>query len=339
MTLYMKTTHIKTAHTKASRPLRRLPLSAMFAGVLLSFCGTGAQAASAVITGSDGWLFPAWESLSKVDTAGTTRSIALIKDLQQQLQRKHIGLLVLVVPMKAPFYAQRLPAAQPLSPTVAQRYEQLYGAMSKAGLTTLNIKPILRQTEQGEQTAFYRADYHWTAWSAENTADATAKLINERYKLQGQPGGGAMLGEWFDKRAFGDLASNFLPAVKRKAIGRDIYTVRHQVEKDLLIDDAPAPVHVIGNSFVQPYLGFTQKLSNALDRPVTLTWNPGDVGPWATMLQYLESPDFAQQKPQVIVWQFNEGQFQLGPDASANWNAKGVTSLSRWHQRINKALP
>jgi alginate O-acetyltransferase complex protein AlgJ len=72
---------------------------------------------------------------------------------------------------------------------------------------------------------------------------------------------------------------------------------------------------------------------------VTLTWNPGDVGPWATLLQYLESPDFAQQKPQVIVWQFNEGQFHLGPDASANWNAKGVTSLSQWHQRIKKALP
>jgi len=318
---------------------RRLPV---LAGLLicLTGTGTGAQAASAVITGKDGWLFPAWESLSKVDNAGNARTVALLKDVQQQLARENIGLVVLVVPMKAPFYAQRLPADQPLSPAVAQRYDQLQGNLSKAGLTTLNIKPILQQTEQGKQTAFYRADYHWTAWSAENTADATAKLITGKYRLQGEPGGGAVLGDWFDKRAFGDLASNFLPAIKRKAIGRDIYTVRHQVEEeDLLIDDAPAPVQVIGNSFVQPYLGFTQKLSNALDRPVTLTWNPGDVGPWATLLQYLESPDFAQHKPQVIVWQFNEGQFHLGPDAAANWNAKGVTSLNQWHQRINKALP
>ena len=322
---------------KALRLLRRLPL---LAGLLLSLAGTGAQAASAVITGKDGWLFPAWESLSKVDNAGNARTVALLKDVQQQLARENIALVVLVVPMKAPFYAQRLPADQPLSPAVAQRYDQLQGNLSKAGLTTLNIKPILQQTEQGKQTAFYRADYHWTAWSAENTADATAKLITGKYRLQGEPGGGAVLGDWFDKRAFGDLASNFLPAIKRKAIGRDIYTVRHQVEnEDLLIDDAPAPVQVIGNSFVQPYLGFTQKLSNALDRPVTLTWNPGDVGPWATLLQYLESPDFAQHKPQVIVWQFNEGQFHLGPDAAANWNAKGVTSLNQWHQRIKKALP
>ncbi len=330
---------MKAVPVTNTHPSRRLPLSAMLAAMLLGFSSQPAQAASAVITGKDGWLFPAWESLTKVDNAGTTRSIALIKDLQQQLERNKIALVVLVVPMKAPFYAQRLPADQPLSPAVAQRYDQLQGAMSKAGLTTLNIKPILQQTEHGDHTAFYRADYHWTAWSAENTADATARLINQRYKLQGEPGGGAVLGEWFDKRAFGDLASNFLPAIKRKAIGRDIYTVRHQVEKDLLIDDAPAPVQVIGNSFVQPYLGFTQKLSNALDRPVTLTWNPGDVGPWATLLQYLQSPDFAQHKPQVIVWQFNEGQFHQGPDASANWNAKGVVSLSQWHQRIKQALP
>lgn len=322
----------------AGRP-PRLSIPGVIAGLLLSLSGASVQAASAVITGDGGWLFPAWESLSKVDNAGTARNIALVKTLQQQLQREHIGLIVLVVPMKAPFYAQRLPADQPLSAAVNQRYEHLQSDLTRAGLTTLDIKPILLRTEVGQQTAFYRADYHWTAWSAENTADATAQLITERYRLQGQPGGGAALGQWFERRAFGDLASNFLPAVKRKAIGRDIYTVRHQAENDLLIDDAPAPVQVIGNSFVQPYLGFTQKLSNALDRPVALTWNPGDVGPWATLLQYLESADFAQHKPQVIVWQFNEGQFHLGPDAAANWNAKGVTSLTQWHQHIDKALP
>jgi alginate O-acetyltransferase complex protein AlgJ len=322
----------------AGRP-PRLSIPGVIAGLLLSLSGASVQAASAVITGDGGWLFPAWESLSKVDNAGTARNIALVKTLQQQLQREHIGLIVLVVPMKAPFYAQRLPADQPLSTAVNQRYEHLQTDLTRAGVTTLDIKPILQRTEVGQQTAFYRADYHWTAWSAENTADATAQLITERYRLQGQPGGGAALGQWFERRAFGDLASNFLPAIKRKAIGRDIYTVRHQAENDLLIDDAPAPVQVIGNSFVQPYLGFTQKLSNALDRPVALTWNPGDVGPWATLLQYLESADFAQHKPQVIVWQFNEGQFHLGPDAAANWNAKGVTSLSQWHQRIDKALP
>ncbi|PMZ43533.1 twin-arginine translocation pathway signal, partial [Pseudomonas sp. GW247-3R2A] len=77
----------------------RWPVSALIAGVLLSLSGTGVEAASAVITGEGGWLFLAWESLSKVDNPGTTRNIALVKQLQQNLAREHISLVVLVVPM------------------------------------------------------------------------------------------------------------------------------------------------------------------------------------------------------------------------------------------------
>ena len=46
----------------------------VIAGLLLSLSGASVQAASAVITGDGGWLFPAWESLSKVDNAGTARN-------------------------------------------------------------------------------------------------------------------------------------------------------------------------------------------------------------------------------------------------------------------------
>ena len=74
-----------THFVKAQRFTRRLPV---LAGLLLSLAGTGVQAASAVITGKDGWLFPAWESLSKVDNAGNSRSVALLKDVQQQLARE-----------------------------------------------------------------------------------------------------------------------------------------------------------------------------------------------------------------------------------------------------------
>ncbi|MBD8496235.1 twin-arginine translocation pathway signal [Pseudomonas syringae] len=309
----------------------------LLAGALLALPGLAPQAASQVITGQDGWLFPGWESLDSVDNAGMARNVTLLKDLQRQLERQHITLVMLIVPMKAPLYRKRLEPHQTISPAVLQRYERIQAQLAQAGLGTLDLKPVLQQTEHGDRQAFWRADYHWTAWAAEDAAQATADLISRRYRLEGEPGGGTALGPWVQKRMFGDLAANLLPAVKRKLIGRDVYTVRREVEKDLLIDDAPAPVHVIGNSFVQPFLGFPQKLSNALDRPVTLTWNPGDVGPWATFMQYLESPDFAGHKPQVIVLQFNEGQFHLGPDAP-QWNAKGVTSLSQWQQRLRKVL-
>ena len=66
------------------RFIQGLSIPGMVAGLLLGVSGTGAQAASAVITGDGGWLFPAWESLSKVDNPGTARNIARVKHLQQQ---------------------------------------------------------------------------------------------------------------------------------------------------------------------------------------------------------------------------------------------------------------
>ena len=100
----------------------------------------------------------------------------------------------------------------------------------------------------------------------------------------------------------------------------------------------PAPVAVVGNSFVQPYFGFSQRLSNKIDRPVSLKWNPGDVGPWATLLQYLKSPEFTGSPPQFVVWQFNEAQLQNGPDAVGEWAAPGIIGPAEWNSRVQEAL-
>lgn len=323
--------------TGCKQHLRNLLSPMLLAGVLLGLSATGAQASSQVVIANEGWLFPGWEPLDKVDNAGITRNIALFQTISKRLEQRHIKLVLMVVPMKAPLYQQYLKPEQKLSASVLGRYRSVQAELGKAGVASLDLEPILQKTGPSGHDAFWRADYHWTAWAAEDAAQGAADLLRQRYPLTGEPGGGTALGPWVQKRMFGDLAANLLPAAKRKLIGRDAYTVRQEVEKDLLIDDAPAPVHVIGNSFVQPFLGFPQRLSNILDRPVTLTWNPGDISPWATFMQYLESSDFAAQKPQVIIWQFNEGQLHLGPDAS-QWTARQPPSRSEWLQRLDKAL-
>ena len=58
---------------------------------------------------------------------------------------------------------------------------------------------------------------------------------------------------------------------------------------------------------VQPYLGFPQKLSNAIDNPVGLTWTFGNVGPWKTLLNYLESPAFKSAQQDCAKLQPNGG--------------------------------
>jgi alginate O-acetyltransferase complex protein AlgJ len=147
------------------------------------------------------------------------------------------------------------------------------------------------------------------------------------------------LGEWITDRHLGDLAANFLTPERKREIGPDAYVIRKPVTAgNDLLDSDPAPVAVVGNSFVQPYFGFPQRLSNRIDRPVSLKWNPGDLGPWTTMLQYLQSADFKAQRPAYIVWQFNEAQLQNGPDAAGEWAAQAIMAPAAWRTEVTKLL-
>ncbi|MEE7560855.1 twin-arginine translocation pathway signal, partial [Xanthomonas sp. Kuri4-2] len=156
--------------------------------------------------------------------------------------------------------------------------------------------------------------------------------------LRGQAGSGMALGSEQKERRYGDLAELFLTAEQRKAIGRDVFSVRRQAEQPSLLDDAPAPVHVTGHSMVQPYFGFPQRLSHTLDRPVSVNWKPGNVGPWIVLLEYLESPEYRQQRPQVLVWQLFEPSYPQGPDARGQWDNASLMTPEAWLARLHKAV-
>ena len=89
---------------------------------------------------------------------------------------------------------------------------------------------------------------------------------------------------------------------------------------------------------MQPYFGFPQRLSNQIDRPVSLKWNPGDIGPWATLLQFLQSAEFKSNPVKFLVWQFNEGQLQNGPDAVGEWAAQSILPPRQWLLKVEESL-
>jgi alginate O-acetyltransferase complex protein AlgJ len=292
-----------------------------------------------VIKGKDGWLFPGWESLTTANPVNLDSSVELIRYAKDRLADQGIGLVVLVVPIKARFYSDRLPSERTMSAEVKARYQYILSALTNEKIDTLDARPIMQSVERDQQTVFYRADYHWTSWAAEAVADKVAELIKTKLLLKGQAGTGDILGAWIGERQFGDLAAKFLTLEQRQAIGRDTYIVREPAKSTGgLLQNNFAPVHVIGDSFVRPYFGFPQKLSNALDRPVTLTWNAGDVGPWVSLLEYAESPGFKENKPQVVVWEFVEARLPIDPAAIGEWRPSSIMSAGTWRERVDKAL-
>ncbi|MGE8050214.1 alginate O-acetyltransferase AlgX-related protein [Pseudomonas monteilii] len=319
-----------------NRSIKHLATGLLLAGLALP--SAHADDSSIVLRGNDGWLFPGWGSLTEVDSRGIEASTALIKEARQALAARGVQLQVLVLPDKTRFYQDKLPAGKALSTPVQQRYQTILASLHKAGISAVDDEAVLRQVKESGQEVFYRTDQHWTQAAADATAQATAAQVRQDTPvLKGNAGSGMALGSEFKERRYGDLAERFLTPEQRKQTGRETFTVRRQAATGGLLDDAPAPLHVTGHSMVQPYFGFPQKLSNSIDRPVSVNWKPGNVGQWIMLLEYLESADFKRNPPQVLVWQMFEPTYAQGPQASGLWDNASIMSADSWRQRLRAA--
>lgn len=294
-----------------------------------------AKAQSLVIEGKDNWLFPGWESLTEDNREGIDRSISLIKDTKTSLSRAGIKLIVLIVPMKGVVYKEDLPPSQLLSDAVLHRYGYIQSALKNADIPSIDLNAVLAEVKE-RQPVFYRTDYHWTTWAAEAAATA---LANQIQKIEGKKGELNRLKseKWIEEKRFGDLA-NLTSRERRRQLGEEKFMIRQRGPSGGLLDDIPAKVQVIGNSFVQPYLGFTQALSDFLGEKVGLSWNYGDVGPWVTLMQFVRSEEFKKAAPRLVIWQFNEGQLMNGPDAAGLWMASSLIAPDQWLIQLNLAL-
>ena len=313
-------------------------LIAAIAAAFFAFAPS-AMAHDAVLEGKSNWLFAGWESLTAAKPEAERASIKLISDAGRLLAQKNIKLVVAIVPLKPRYYESLLPDGSAMSDVVRGRYDRELIELRAAGVNTPDLRDAFRTVLTDKKEVFYRTDFHWTTFAAEATADLIADVITAQGPLPGRTGSGAKLGEWMSDRHLGDLAANFLPPERKRAIGPETYVIRAKMKPAAgLLDADPSPVALVGNSFVQPYFGFPQRLSNRIDRPVALKWNPGDVGPWATLLQYLQSSEFTSASVSYLVWQFNEAQIQNGPDAIGEWAAPSIASPAAWLSKVGEAL-
>jgi alginate O-acetyltransferase complex protein AlgJ len=298
-----------------------------------------AVARDAVLEGKSDWLFAGWENLTVARPDAEQASIKLISEVGRLLAQKNVKLIVAIVPLKPRYYESLLPDGSAMSDAVRGRYDRELTELRAAEVNAPDIRDAFKTVLAGKKEVFYRTDFHWTTFAAEATADLIAGAITTQEPLPGNAGSGAQLGEWMNDRHLGDLAANFLPPERKRAIGPEAYVIRAITKPAAgLLDADPSPVAVVGNSFVQPYFGFPQRLSNRIDRPVALKWNPGDVGPWATLLQYLQSAEFTTPSLRYLVWQFNEAQIQNGPDAVGEWAQPSILSPVEWRTKVKDVL-
>ena len=304
----------------------RLGRRAVLAGLASAAACRSSRAAivDLVAVGRDGWLFPIWDEVRHVDLTRIAPVAAVVTEAADLLARANIQVAFALTPAKSRIYKDFLPSDFSFVPDTEKRYAVgLQRLRAARGAVAVDIAPTLAalRSASSADPVFFKGDTHWTAVGAQATAVEVARQIKASFKLppSQQPGsalGPPVMADWERD----DLAG-LLPAAERAQYPIESYTIRQpaQTGGGGLLDDDGADVVVIGNSFMQPRLGFAAMLSNQLGRPVSLTWRVHQIGPYQTMLAYFDSDAFRRRKPAVVVWNFHETDMTIPSDRRDGW--------------------
>ncbi len=303
--------------------------------------GAAAQQASLVEIGTSGWLFPLWDRLNRVDLASVRSALQMVVETIGILRAGRIQVAILVIPSRKRMMRQYLPAGSQVAPEAAQRFTLTVTETARAGAVVPDLDALFRAQMQRDPAhpLFFKTDTHWTPMGAEVAAVELARMMRAQMQLPPSPRGGTRLGDLRPMQlAAGDLTQHVPPA-QRAAYGPEQSLIRQILPPEgaaALIEDDSFDTVVVGTSNVQPRFGFQPVLSNQLVRPVGLFWKPNNLGTYFTLLEYLRSDSFKQQRPRALVWNLLE-QDMVNTSSNPSWGT-GAIAPAEFLNQVRRAV-
>ena len=281
-----------------------------------------------VLIGRDGWLFAAWEGVRRSDPAMIGRVADTLDTAIAMMKQAGIQVALSVTPGKSRVYREYLPDDVKWSPDADRRYDVVLKALRRPGTLVPDQAAMFAslRKQHPDIEYFFKADTHWTAPGAEQSARLMASELKANVHLPPASRPAVQLAAATDAvQERNDLAA-LLPTAQQASYPFQHYMVRKPASSggSGLLDDDTADVLVIGNSYMQPAYGYANVLSEQLGRPVSLYWKVHQQSLYFTMLAYLKSDSFKKQRPKLVVWNMAEDDFEI---TSNNPGAWGQTAM------------
>lgn len=282
-----------------------------------------AQQSTLVEIGTQGWLFPLWDRVARVDLALLRTGLRTLTDAIGLLRAARIQVAICLIPSKKRMMSQFLPAGSAVAPQAAQRYTLTMAEAQRAGALVPDLDAAFRAQMQRTpaHNLFFKTDTHWTPIGAEVAAVEMARQMRQALQFPPSPVPGTPLGDLRPMvLAAGDLTS-YLPPALRANYGPEQSLIRQILAAEgaaALLEEDNFDTVIVGTSNVQPRFGFQPVLSNQLVRPVGLSWRPNNVGTYFALLEYLRSDAFKRQRPRALVWNHLE-QDMLNTTNNSSW--------------------
>ncbi|PTS82689.1 cell division protein FtsQ [Pseudomonas sp. HMWF032] len=237
--------------------------------------------------------------------------------LHEQLSKRGIHLLVVLVPDKSRIAAQQLCAIE-RSPLLASRAQDWQHVLQGQGVDVLDLAPTLQPL--GSE-AFLRTDTHWSEAGAERAAAAVAARI-AALGVSPTPAKQFVASVAAPQPRPGDLVRlaglDWLPERLQPAVEQVAVTQIEEVQggaddaalgEDDLFGDSQLPnLAVIGTSFSRNsnFIPFLERAVSA--RVGNFAKDGGEFSGAAK--DYFSSPAFKQTPPQVLIWEIPERDLQ-----------------------------
>ena len=314
----------------------------VLAGAAATVIPSVSQAAivNLVAVGKDGWLFPIWDEVRRVDLKRIKPVVDVVAQAVDIMKKANIQIVFALTPVKSRVYEDMLLDDFKFSADPQRRYTESLTQLRALGALTPDMFTPLQALRKAQpaQPLFFKADTHWNATGAETSATAMAKEMREKLKLPASAATGTKLGAATTMtQEKNDLAA-LLPPADAAKYQLETYPLRAvQPSAGGLLDDEAADVVVVGNSYMQPRFGFSAMLSNQLNRPVQLVWKVHQYGPYQTLLSYFASDAFKRKKPAVIVWNFHETDMIIPSDRKDGWG-QNVIAPQAFLDAVKKAV-
>jgi alginate O-acetyltransferase complex protein AlgJ len=269
-----------------------------------------------VVIGTHDWLYTDEEfNVAEDYDASLRTNLMRIAEVQRELADAGVALVVALVPAKARIYPEYLSDRAPARPHV-NLYDHALAALLAAGIATTDLRYTLSAGKDSQMT-YLRTDTHWAPWGAGLAAREIANAVRIKGWLRSSTVAyvtrvsrvGLHRGDLFNFLPLDPYFERFLPpreAIQVMTTDAKTSNANRLSGEDLFGDSDLPQVVLVGTSYsANPLWNFAGALKEALGEEVASYAREG-VGPFLPMTTYLQSRDFQDQPPRLVIWEIPE---------------------------------
>ncbi|UVE16855.1 alginate O-acetyltransferase [Pseudomonas sp. LS44] len=255
------------------------------------------------------WLFRSQEDLrTEFDTSAI--GYQRMQQLHDAFARRGIELVLVYQPTRGLVNRDKLNPAEKARfdyQRARGNYQAMLGRFEKMGYNVPDLSPLT--DEHAEQAFYFRGDQHWTPYGAQRTAQIVAETVHQMPAFKDIPRRefvSKVIGRMGKRGTLHNVAGQLCgTSYATEYINQFATEPKDSSGSDDMFGDGGNPeIVLVGTSHSGQNYNFAGFLQESIGADVLNVAFPGG-GLEGSMIEYLSSPEFRDNPPKILIWEFS----------------------------------